>query len=273
MNNNYYLIPKSNSPYATLDFPNGIPVAYPLPVQMGGDNLIWDVDLNQITAKHLDGLANLVATARGVGIDTVISGIKADGKFGICLNQIERVVGDSKIEAMSMYEIEALARACRAKLLLTRSRITITLNISVLDAIALYSDLGQAVLILGSNDPQSESAELVGNWLDTILPRLAVYAPGVAQVLIDKQEQDDDQLLALFELIDSEIEMNVAIPCYTAYLVIACLQLILRSSERTMLDDVRHYIRALSGSIVQIAPEVNWLLERGWHPEFDGGGE
>lgn len=89
---------------------------------------------------------------------------------------------------------------------------------------------------------------------------------GLAQVLIDRQYKDDDQLLALFESIDPEIKINVPIPCYTAYLAIGCLQLILRSSERRMLDDVRHYIRALSEGIVQIAPEVNWLLERGWHP-------
>lgn len=39
------------------------------------------------------------------------------------------------------------------------------------------------------------------------------------------------------------------------------------------LDGDGEEIAELKGAIVQLCPESSWMMERSWHPEFDGGGE
>jgi hypothetical protein len=263
----YHIIPKPTSPYATLDFPVGIPVTHPLPIGMSDGELLWDLDLLNTSAAQLLSIAQLVATTRKIHVNEVIADIRQTQNFGICHAHVFMLVGcDSHA-----YELEALGRSYRAKILLEQSAVGITVCMQLLDAIVIYSELGQAVWIIGSNDPESETAKLVGNWLDTVPPAIAPHAPELAQILIDKQEEDGDKMVSLLSLLDRSVEIKVSIAPYTAYLAIASLQLMSRNPNSKILDNIRHYIRTLSAGILQIAPEVEWLIERGWHPEFDGG--
>jgi hypothetical protein len=269
MNDKPYIIPKPTSPYAALDFPDGIPVTHPIPVGMSDGNLLWDLDFDRATAAQLLSIAQLVATARQIHIDEVIAGIKQTQNFGIHHLHVAGLVGDDT----SPDYLEAFGRAYRAKMLLEQVPVPIVLVVQLLDAIALYSELGQAVCMVGSNDPKSETAELVGNWLDNIPPAIAQYAPELGQMLIDKREEDCDRMLSLLQSTDCTQEVKVPIGGYEAYLAIGCLQLMSRNTESKIIDTIRHFIRTLSDGVVQLVPEVNWLIERGWHPEFDGGGE
>jgi hypothetical protein len=264
----YHIIPKPTSPYADLNFPAGIPVLHPIPIGMSCGDLVWDLDFDRLTPDLLIAIADAVARFQCTDAAVVLEYITRRGEFSIQHEYVFMLVGDDT----TTDELEAFGRSYRAKILLEQSAVGITVCMQLLDAIAIYSELGQAVWIIGSNDPESETAELVGNWLDTVPPAIAPHAPELAQVLINKREEDCDKMVGLLESIDRELEIKLSIAPYTAYLAIASLQLMSRNPNSKILDNIRHYIRTLSAGILQIAPEVEWLIERGWHSEFDGGG-
>jgi hypothetical protein len=120
-------------------------------------------------------------------------------------------------------------------------------------------------------DPIIEKIRI--NGLDLLPPAIAEYAPELGQILIDKREEDCDRMLSLLQSTNCKQDIKVPIGGYEAYLAIGCLQLMSRNTESKIIDTIRHFIRTLSDGVVRLVPEVNWLIERGWHPEFDGGGE
>lgn len=269
MSNKPCIIPKPDSPYASLDFPDGIPVTYPIPIGMVDEKLLWDLDIPRTTDEQLLAIAQLVATSWRIHVDEVIAGIKQTKNFGIAHHNVARLVGKDATPD----HLEACGRAFRAKMLLERHPTDIVLCLGLLDAVALYSELNHAVWILNSNDPTSETALLVGSWIECLPILIAPHAPELARVLIDKVEANCWLLPDLLGAINPNLQIDIPIPAYTAYLAIACLQLMSRNPNSRILDNIRHYIRTFSAGILQIVPEVNWLLERGWHPEFDGGGQ
>lgn len=89
----------------------------------------------------------------------------------------------------------------------------------------------------------------------------------------DQQDLATEQLEIATDGLDPDIEISVKIKPWIAYLLISALQMRTRDLSCGMLNEIRHYIRQLSQGIVMICPEASWMLERGWHPEFDEGGE
>lgn len=71
----------------------------------------------------------------------------------------------------------------------------------------------------------------------------------------------------------ADIEIDLPIPAYTAYLLCAILQIRLKDPDCGTKEPIRHYINMLESAIVQLCPEARWMMERNWHPEFDGGGQ
>lgn len=196
--------------------------------------------------------------------------------------------GDDLITGYSVEQIEGLGRSFRIKMLLTQSPIVLTLALTVLDAAALYCELQKATMQLAHGDPASETALVVAEWSAEILRAIAadqrvgnfrdrhefarlLALPTLTKLTTEEQYLVTTQIEAAIDGLDPDIEVSVSVKPYTAYLAISCLQLRTRDPICGMLNEIRHYIRKLSEGIEQICPEASWMLERGWHPEFDGG--
>jgi hypothetical protein len=264
-----YIIPKPTSPYATLDFPAGIPVTHPIPVGMVDGNLLWDLDIPRTTDEQLLSIAQLVATARQIHIDEVIAGIKATQNFGIAHHHVAQLIGDDT----SPDNLEAFGRAYRVKHFLMRfDPILATLTID--DAIVMYCEGTYALSELNPED--SECRQIVDLWMPVIIRSIGQHSPPLAKILRRSEVMPSDLVpymsIEYFDTV-ADIEIELPIPAYTAYLLCAVLQLRLRDPECATTEPIRHYIKMLEGAIVQLCPEASWLMERNWHPEFDGGGE
>ena len=169
----HHIIPKPNSPYATLDFPAGIPVLDPLPIQMSDNHLFWDLDFTRTSDRQFEQIAQLIATAHQIPIPEALAGIKESGKFGICHNHVERVTGDEQIETYTPEQIEGLGRSFRICMLLEQNPVILCLNLTVLDAAALYCELQKAAIALSYHDPASDTANAIRDWVPEILTAIA----------------------------------------------------------------------------------------------------
>jgi hypothetical protein len=260
-----YILPKPTSPYAALNFPAGIPVTHPIPVGMSDGNLLWDLDLDRTTAAQLLLIAQLVATARSIHIDEVITGIKATQNFGIAHHHVDQLIGDDT----TADDLEAFGRAYRVKHFLMRSK-TVFAMLTINDAIVMYCETTYALFQL--NPVDSECRQIVDLWMPVIIRSIEQHSPPLAKILRRSEVMPSDLVpymsVEYFDTV-ADIEIELPIPAYTAYLLCAVLQLRLRDPECPTTEPIRHYIKMLEGAIVQLCPEASWLMERNWHPEFD----
>jgi hypothetical protein len=262
----YYIHPRSDSPYGLIKdlFPKGIPVIYPYPIvavqvpHRLRPILLWSVRADRLTRSQLSALAKVLREKHPEKDELEIAKeISTDG-MGISHELVEAV--DLPYNQKSLEEIEKSGLA-----------IHIARSLSSYPPFVIKVPLSTASIFYGMITGHQNPSDLPK------LPELYCWAEYLRCEVTKSSPQLGKFLLALDAKVQPPVEIGefhkqieVRIPGYTAYLLILLLQFIVRDRVIPDRDDeMREYISKFEGGVYQVCPAARYLVEMGWHPEFD----